>query len=243
MNLQEAKIIITGGSSGIGKETARLLKAKGAQVTIAARHAGRLQQTAEQLGVHWVQADVGNEDDVVRLMQEASKKMGGLNVLINNAGWGYAASLTQLNAERFMEVYRTNVLGAALCAREAARIFTRQKEGNIINIGSTAALKGSANSSPYTATKFALRGMTECWRAELREHNIRVMLVNPSEVMTEFASNKQEVGGQKEKKYTPQEEQTKLRAQEIAHTIVAMLEMDSRGFITESTVFATNPQV
>ena len=84
------------------------------------------------------------------------------------------------------------------------------------------------------ATKFALKGMTECWRAELRKHNIRVMLINPSEVQTNFLPN---AGRQARPK-----NDTKLEAEEIAHVVLSMLEMRDRGFITEATVFATNPQ-
>jgi 3-oxoacyl-[acyl-carrier protein] reductase len=84
----------------------------------------------------------------------------------------------------------------------------------------------------YYASKFALRGMTECWRAELRKHNVRVFLVNPSEVLTDFAST----AGLAQKA-----NETKLRPEEIAHAVKSALEMDDRGFTTELTVFATNP--
>jgi 3-oxoacyl-[acyl-carrier protein] reductase len=83
------------------------------------------------------------------------------------------------------------------------------------------------------ATKFALAGMTECWRDELRKHNIRVMLINPSEVQTNFVVN----SGRPARPFN----ETKLQATEIAHTAIAMLEMEDRGFITEATVWATNP--
>ena len=117
-------------------------------------------------------------------------------------------------------------------AREAARQFIVQGSGNLINISSTSGLKGGAGSTAYSSSKFALRGMTECWRDELRRHNVRVMLVNPSEVMTSFAAN---AGFQQ------QESENKLRAQEIADAIVGALEIDDRGFIPEFAVFATNP--
>src|SRR6202034_4231209 len=78
-------------------------------------------------------------------------------------------------------VFATNVTGAMLMARGAARHFIARERGNIVNISSTAGLKGAARGTAYYASKFALRGMTECWRDELRKHNIRVMLVNPSE--------------------------------------------------------------
>ncbi len=132
----------------------------------------------------------------------------------------------------FHNVYDVNVFGAALMASEAAKIFKKQKSGNIINIASTAGTKGFANGTVYSSSKFALRGMTQCWQAELRKYNVRVILVNPSEVTTAF--------GDDERKEKP-EVKNKLRPLEIAHTIVSTLEMDDRGFIPEVTVWATNP--
>ena len=116
--------------------------------------------------------------------------------------------------------------------REAAKIFIKRNRGNIINIASTAALRGAANGTAYYGSKFALRGMTECWRAELRKYNIRVMLVNPSEVLTNFAAT----AG-----FPQKATEGKLRGDEIAHAVKAMLEMDDRGFTVEVAVFATNP--
>jgi 3-oxoacyl-[acyl-carrier protein] reductase len=131
-------------------------------------------------------------------------------------------------------VFATNVIGAMLMAREAAKHFIERKSGNIINIGSTAAVRGAASGTAYYGSKFALRGMTECWRAELRPFNVRVMLVNPSEVLTDFYAT----AGLPQNKQNP----TKLRGEEVAHAVRSALEMDDRGFITELTLFATNPK-
>ena len=117
-------------------------------------------------------------------------------------------------------------------AREAAAHFVKQNKGHLLNISSTSGLSGGKNSSAYSGSKFALRGMTECWRAELRPHNVRVTLVNPSEVQTPFFGK---IGHQQELS------DRKLRADEIAAAIVGALEIDDRGFIPEFSVFATNP--
>ena len=156
-----------------------------------------------------------------------------MDCLINNAGIGGKwQSVFDLTNENFMEVYSTNVFGAALMTREAAKIFKNQNYGHIINISSTAGTKGFANGTVYASSKFALRGMTQCWQAELRKYNVRVILVNPSEVTTAFGDLD---------RVERNEESNKLRPVEIAHTIVSTLEMDNRGFIPEVTVWATNP--
>ena len=120
----------------------------------------------------------------------------------------------------------------ALLTQEIIPVFKEQQSGNIINIGSTASLKGFARGSVYAASKFAVRGMTQSWQAELRKHNIRVSLVNPSEVTTAFADTSR----------TERDEETnKLGSEDIAQTIISVVEMRSKGFIPEVTVWATNP--
>jgi len=243
MDLKNAKALVTGGSSGIGYETAKLLIARGAKAAICARNQENLKSAAKELGAFPIKADVSNEKDVINMMNTVIKEFGDFNVLINNAAYGYFSHVSSIDMERFSNMIAVNITGAMLCAREASKHFTQKKYGNIINISSTAGQKGYANGTPYVASKFALAGMTECWRADLRKNNIRVMLVNPSEVQTDFSYN---AGGMlksfmkhgKERDYNP----TKLIAEDIAHTIVSMLELDDRGFITEATVWATNPQ-
>jgi 3-oxoacyl-[acyl-carrier protein] reductase len=234
MNIQDAKVLLTGGSSGLGHETAKLLISKGAKVAICGRKKETIEKAAKELGAIAIVADVSKEEDVIRMVAEAKAALGGLNVLINNAGIGTFAPLVEVKAEDFENVLNTNVIGAMLCARESAKHFVEQSYGNIINISSTAGRAGFAGGTVYTASKFALSAMTECWRAELRKHNIRVMQVNPSEVQTDFFVN----AGGAERPFN----ESKLQSVEIAHTILSMLEMNDRGFITEATVFATNPR-
>jgi 3-oxoacyl-[acyl-carrier protein] reductase len=233
MNLENAIALITGGSSGIGRAIAQTLAANGARVAITGRDSERLASAASELGVHPIRADVSVEADVVRTYQDVFQKFGDLDILVNNAGIGFFKNLVEFDLESFEAVFATNVTGAMLMAREAARHFTKRQRGNIVNISSTAGLRGAAGGTAYYASKFALRGMSECWRAELRKHNIRVFLVNPSEVLSNFSSR----AG-----LTQKENATKLRGEEIAYAVKAVLEMDDRGFTPELSVFATNPQ-
>jgi 3-oxoacyl-[acyl-carrier protein] reductase len=234
MKLDKKVILVTGGSSGIGLSTAVKLKGKGAVVIITGRNKEKLEKAAKENGLIGFTSDVSKEVDVKLLFESILNQFGTLDVLINNAGFGYFDLLENVNVEKFNDVLQTNVIGAALAAREASKIFKEKNSGDIINIASTAATKGYAGGTPYVATKFALRGMTECWRAELRPYNIRVILINPSEVQTEFVVN----SGRSVRNFNP----TKLIGEDIAHAIVSALEMNKRGFITELTVFATNPK-
>lgn len=233
MNVKNSIALVTGGSSGIGKATAQMLIAKGAHVIIVARHADKVTRVANEIGAFPIAANVSIPADVERVFKLLQEKFGRLDILINNAGIGQGwADLTEVQLTDMQQVYAVNVFGALMVGQAAARIFKAQRSGNIINIGSTASLKGYAKGTIYASSKFALRGMSQCWQDELRPFNVRVTQMNPSEVTTAFGSKdgieRTEVAN-------------KLRSEEIAHQICAVLEMDNRGFVPEVTVWATNP--
>jgi len=229
MKIADVRALVTGGSSGIGFEIARQLKEKGAEVVICGRDEAKVANAAKRIGAQGIRADVSIEADAVALVRKTVEIFPDYNVLVNNAGFGSFAPLLDTDLAEMQRVFATNVFGAMVVARESARHFVTRKGGNIINISSSAGVRGFAGGTAYAASKFAVSGMTECWRAELRKHDIRVMQINPSEVQTEFFR-----GGR------PPSER-KLRAIEIAHAALSMLEMDDRGFITELSVWATNP--
>jgi 3-oxoacyl-[acyl-carrier protein] reductase len=233
MKIETARVLVTGGSSGIGLETARQLRQRGAAVVICGRNPARLKKAAEEIDAIPMEADVSREEDAVRLVRQSIESLGGYDTLINNAGFGLFAPLVEMKLADMQKVYATNVFGAMVVARESARHFVAQQRGNIVNVASTAGERGYAGGTAYSSSKFALRGLTECWRAELRKHNVRVMQINPSEVQTDFVA----ASGRPER---PPSER-KLRAIDIARAIISMLEMDDRGFIPEMPVWATNP--
>lgn len=234
MNIATARVLVTGGTSGIGLEIGRQLRLRGASVAICGRDQGKLESAALEIGAVGIYADVGREEDAVRLVRESISRLGGLDTLVNNAGSGAFAPLVDQSVEEMRRLFDTNVFGAMVVGREAARHFISQRRGNIINISSTAGQKGFASGTAYVASKFALDGMSECWRAELRKDNIRVSVIHPSEVQTEFFST---AGAQRR----PSSER-KLQAIDIAHAVIAVLELNDRGFVPELAVWATNPE-
>ncbi len=234
MDLKNAAVLVTGGSCGIGLETARILRQRGARVAMCARHKEMLEAAAKEVDAFPIVADVSKEDDVQRMIGEVVKEFADYNVLINNAGFGAFAPLVELASDEFFRVWQTNVLGAMVVARESAKHFIGRSYGNIVNLSSTAGQRGFANGTAYCSSKFAVQAMTECWRAELRQHNIRVMQVNPSEVLTSF--------GEDEASQGKADNPSKLHAQDIAQLIASMLEINDRGFVTDSTIWATNPK-
>ncbi len=226
------KVLITGGSSGIGKATAKLLISQGAIVAITGRDKKKLEKVAQEIQAIPIHLDVSKYKSIDVKVLDAFHSMGGMDVLVNNAGIGVFGELSDVKIEHFETTYATNVFGLTLITQEVVKFFKTQEKGTIINIGSTAASKGFAGGSVYASSKFALRGLTQCWRSELRKYNIRVALVNPSEVPTAFNNVNRE-----ERK----EVSNKLSSHEIAHAIQNVIGMDSRGFISEMDVWATNP--
>ena len=233
MNLKDKKIIITGGSLGIGKETAKQLVDRGAEVLITGRSSKRLELAKSFSGAKTIVFDVSDldfiEDNTKRCIDILN---GDIDIIINNAGVGVFQPLDDINKNDFLNIFNTNVFGLALFTKAIVPIMKNKKSGTIINIGSSASVKGFKFGSVYSASKFAVRGLTQCWQSELRPFNIRVCQINPSEVTTAFATNN---------RIERDDLHNKLSPKEIAHSIVSVLEMEQKGFITELAIWATNP--
>ena len=233
MNVKGKNIIITGGSLGIGKETAKDLVKKGANVLITGRSENRLIEAKIYTGSKIIEFDVSDHENMSKNAKKCIDILDGrVDVLINNAGIGVRKSVDELNIEDFLKVFNVNVFGLALFTKEIIPYMVKESFGTIINIGSTASLKGYKNGSIYSSSKFAVRCLTQCWQAELRPHNIRVCQVNPSEVTTAFGNSERVEREDVDNKLTPKE---------ISHSIISAIEMDDRGFINEFNIWATNP--
>jgi 3-oxoacyl-[acyl-carrier protein] reductase len=233
MNLKGKKIIITGGSLGIGKQTAKELVDKGAHVLITGRSLERLEKAKQYTGAQIMVFDISDLDSIKSNVKKCLDLLNGeIDVIINNAGVGVFQPLDEIKKSDFTTVFNTNVFGLTLFTKEFIPLMKNKKNGTIINIGSSASLKGFKYGSVYAASKFAVRALTQCWQTELRPFNIRVCQINPSEVTTAFSDK-----DRKERK----EIDNKLSPNEIAHSIVSVIEMENKGFVTELSVWATNP--
>ena len=233
MKLEGKNIVVTGGSLGIGKVTAKMLVDKGAKVIVTGRDEKRLEEACKYSGAIPLVFDISDLNSIPSKTKEIIDLLEGrVDVLINNAGIGTFQKLEEVTVNDFEQVFQTNVFGLSLLTKEFIPLMKESASGTIINIGSSASVKGFANGSVYAASKFAVRALTQCWQAELRPFNIRVCQLNPSEVTTAFYNDERE---------EREEESNKLSAKEIAHSIISVLEMDDKGFITELNVWATNP--
>ncbi len=195
MELSGSSILLTGASGGIGRATAELLAREGAKLTLFARRAAPLEtlrSTIESTGgaAIAVAGDVRRAADAERAVAEAVRRFGGLDAVVNNAGIGYLASIAEAADERVVEMLEVNVLGTVRVTRAALPALTERggarREPVIVNITSFAGKVGVPYYSFYNASKFALVGMTEAWRRELGPRGIRVALVIPAAVETEF---------------------------------------------------------
>jgi NAD(P)-dependent dehydrogenase (short-subunit alcohol dehydrogenase family) len=181
--------IVTGGSKGIGLAIARALLERGGQVTISARGEADLKAAARSLGsdsVHTVAADVREPADAQRIVDETVRRFGGVDVLVNNAGWGRFANVADMSVDDWRRIIDTNLSGVFYCTRAALPEMRRRGAGFIINISSLAGKNAFAGGAAYCASKAGLDHFSEALMQEVRQENIRVSYVMPGSVATGF---------------------------------------------------------
>ena len=183
--------IVTGASSGIGSETAHALAREGANVALAARREGKLEELAEGLEADHnvetlvVPTDVREERAVEELIEEAVETFGGLDVLVNNAGLARGSDVESLSTEEYCTMQETNVDGVFFTTR-AALPHLHESRGNLIFIGSFAGQYPRPSNPVYAATKWWVRGFAHSVEAAVGEDGVAITVINPSEVRTEF---------------------------------------------------------
>ncbi len=185
--------LVTGASSGIGRAVSRELVGLGMKVVGAARRTDRLRELQIELGEEnfkGVGVDLRSETSILELFGTVRQRHGGVDVLVNNAGLGHKATLMNGETEAWREMLDVNVLALCICSREAITdMRDRGDNGHIVHISSMSGHRVPGGSGVYSATKFAVRALTEGLRKELRgaTSKIRVSAVSPGYVETEFA--------------------------------------------------------
>lgn len=190
-NIEGKVVVITGASSGLGEATARLLSAQGARVALGARRVERLQALAGELSGRGGQAiavatDVINRDQVKGLVEAAVRAFGRIDVMINNAGIMPQAPLERLKVDEWDQMIDVNIKGVLYGIAAALPHMQRQKAGHIINVSSVAGHKVGPGFAVYSATKHAVRALSEGLRQEVKPYNIRTTVISPGAVATEL---------------------------------------------------------
>jgi 3-oxoacyl-[acyl-carrier protein] reductase len=236
-SIQNKRAVVTGASRGIGLATAKALAAEGAQVALCARNPESLDKALETLHQSYPSAkivgqatDVSNSKDVANFFAFADQELGGLDLLVNNAGFGIFRATGELTVEEWDRVIGTNLSGAFYCSREALQRFERSRGGSIINISSLAGRNPFAGGSAYNASKFGLNGFSEAMMLDHRSDNVRVSYIMPGSVATEFAGNQSAKAD------------WKIAPEDIAELVLDILRMPERTLISRIEVRPSRPQ-
>ena len=195
--MSEKKVwFITGASSGFGRLLAEEVLAKGEMVVATARKPEVLADLIEKYPetVQAVKLDVTNSRDVKTSIGEAIEKFGRIDVLVNNAGYALVGAIEEARNEEIQKLFDTNVFGAVNVICEALPIMRRQKSGHIVNIGSLVGISAFTSLGYYSATKFALEGLSEALAAEVAPYGIKTMIVEPGPFHTGFSSKSVDFG-------------------------------------------------
>uniref|UniRef100_A0A1B6DQN9 Uncharacterized protein n=1 Tax=Clastoptera arizonana TaxID=38151 RepID=A0A1B6DQN9_9HEMI len=236
--------VVTGASAGIGEEIARELVKQGLVVVGLARRVERVQELSKELGkekgkLHALKADLRNEQDILDAFSWIEQNLGGVDVLVNNAGALAVDTITEGTREAFRSVLELNVLGLTSCSREAVKLMKKKgaDDGVIINVNSVAGQKVMGIPF-YTATKFAVRSLSEALNKELRAagSKIRVTNLSPGAVKTDIFPMDKLATLKISAEAIKQMETEILLPSDIAESVVYILSTDKRVYIPELTI-------
>ena len=235
--LQGKVALVTGAGKGIGRAVALALAAEGVNVGLLARTDSDLQSLAAEIATHGVKtcsvvADVADRAAMEAAAAQIAQELGPVDILINNAGIGHFAKFMEMEPAQWEHIIQVNLMGTYYATRAVLPDMIARQTGDIINISSTAGQRGAAGTSAYSASKFAVLGLTESLMQEVRKHNIRVSALTPSTVATPLALENKLTDGNPEKVMQPED---------LAEFIVAQLKLNRRIFIKEAGMWSTNP--
>lgn len=187
MNFANKSVIVTGGSKGFGKALAEAFIKQDAKVIITSTNEDELKQTAEEIGALYFVADASDYNQTVELAKYAQEKLGNIDVWINNAGIQIAPSnIEDVDIEKLHKLFGINYFGYFYGCKVALGIMKKQGSGLIVNINSTAGLSGKPGLSAYVSSKFAIKGLTESIREEIKDTNIHVFQIFPGGMQTDI---------------------------------------------------------
>lgn len=237
IDLKNKNALVTGAGKGIGKAIALALAKEGVNVILIARTQEEIDSVAAKVRSLRVKAlaiaaDVADINSVNSAVEKALAEFGSIDILINNAGIAAFGKILEMEPKAWERIIQVNLMGTYYTTRAVLPNMIERQTGDIINISSTAGLKGNASNSAYSASKFAVLGLTESLMQEVRKHNIRVTALTPSTVATEMA---------KDLKLTDGNPENVMQAEDVAELIIAQLKLNRRVFIKESGIWSTNP--
>lgn len=223
--------VVTGGSRGIGSHIARALHEAGAAVAITGRSRDTVEAAANRIGAKCrpYVCDQQNPEAIERFANAIAKDLDTPDILVNNAGTYRGAPVAELTLERWNEVIATNLTGVFLTTKAFLPGMIAKDRGDIFMISSMSGKKGDPGAAAYAASKFGLQGFSQALNYEVRKHNIRVMVLNPSAVNTGHDTG------------PPHGPGLYLHAADIAATIVHMACLPGRTLIRDMDIWGTNP--
>lgn len=237
-DLKSRKAIITGGGRGLGKATAIAFAKEGIDIAITGRNEAVLKETVSELEMFGIQAiyavfDVSNYEEVKRGIKSILDSLGSVDILINNAGIAAFGTFNEMEVSEWSQIIQTNLMGMYYVTKETLPYLITQNKGDIINVSSTAGLNGNANTSAYSASKFAVIGMSESLMKEVRKNNIRVCTLTPSTIVSDMSI---ELGIANK-----DSEDSVLQPEDFAELIVAGLKLPRRAMLKSAALWSTNP--
>ncbi len=233
-------VLVTGGSSGIGYATAKAFLEEGAKVAVTGRDLARLQRAEQELSKHGtvlaVRGDVSKAADAKRMVTEATKRLGPVDVLVNNAGIYINKPVEAFSEREYDAVMDINMKGAFLCTKFAIPAMIKRKRGAIVNVSSDSGLVGTAGSSVYCASKGAMVLFTKAVALDHAKDNIRVNVICPGEVKTPMLERDVAESGRGFEEYyrrlvEPIPMKRAATPEEVAHGIL-FLASDDSSFMT-----------
>ncbi len=236
--LKNKKAIITGGGRGLGKATAIAFAKEGIDIAITGRNEAVLKETVAELEAFGVKAiysvfDVSDYEAVQNSIKNIINELGAVDILVNNAGIAAFGTLNEMKVEKWSQIIQTNVMGMYYVTKEVLPYLINQNEGEIINISSTAGLSGNASTSAYSASKFAVIGMSESLMKEVRKNNIRVCTLTPSTIVSDMSIGLGIADNDSQ--------ESVLQPEDFAELVVAGLKLPRRAMLKSASLWSTNP--